>query len=168
MAQPRPQIPAYRVSPGAWYPLGATVKPDGVNFAIYSQYAREVYLLLFDDAAGGPTQTIKLESRTRYVWNAFVHGLKAGQLYGYKVHGDYDPSRGMRFNQNKLVLDPYAKAVTGKFRNNDNLLLAYDPSSFEADRSFDSRDNSRIAPKSIVVDDAFDWGPDAPPAIPLE
>jgi len=168
MTHPLAQKTTKTVSSGAWYPLGATVKPDGVNFAIFSQYARDVSLLLFDDPTAEPTDIIPLEAQTRYVWHAFVRGLKPGQLYGYKIGGDYDPSHGMRFNPNKLLLDPYAKAVTGKFRNTNNLLLAYDAGSFEKDRSFDSRDNNSIAPKSIVVDDAFDWGDDAPPAIPLE
>src|SRR5213594_4430798 len=156
------------VSPGNWHPLGAAVQADGVNFAIYSQNAREVFLLLFDDPRGDPTDIIRLEGCTRYVWHTFVRGLKPGQLYGYKVRGEYNPARGMRFNENKLLIDPYAKALTGKFRNTDNLLLAYDVQSFERDRSFDRRDSTATAPKSIVVDDRFDWNGDAPPNVPLE
>jgi isoamylase len=156
------------VSAGNAYPLGAFVQNNGVNFAIYSQYASEVFLLLFDDPASDPTDIIKLEAYTRYVWHAFVEGLRPDQLYGYKVRGEYDPSRGMRFNENKLLIDPYAKALTGKFRNPDNLLLAYDVNSAEKDRSFDSRDNTAIVPKSIVMDDRFDWNGDAPPNIALE
>jgi len=159
---------AKTVSSGTWYPLGATVQADGVNFAIYSQYASEVFLLLFDDANADPTDIIKFESYTRYVWHAFVKGLKPGQLYGYKVRGEYAPSRGMRFNENKLLIDPYARALTGKFRNPENLLLSYDANSPERDRSFDPRDNTAIVPKSIVMDDRFDWKGDAPPNIPFE
>src|SRR5213594_509221 len=156
------------VSPGNWHPLGAAVQADGVNFAIYSQNAREVFLLLFDDPRGDPTDIIRLEGCTRYVWHTFVRGLKPGQLYGYKIRGEYNPARGMRFNEHKLLIDPYAKALTGKFRNADNLLLAYDPNSFEVDKSLDTRDNMHVVPKCIVVDDRFDWRGDTPPNVPIE
>src|SRR5439155_13919761 len=150
------------VSTGNWYPLGASVQADGVNFAIYSQYASEVFLLLFDDPGADATDLIKLEPRTRYIWHSFVPGLKPGQLYGYKIRGEYNPARGMRFNENKLLIDPYAKALTGKFRNADNLLLAYEVQSFEKDRSLDSRDNTAVVPKCVVMDDRFDWHGDTP------
>src|SRR5262249_25667809 len=118
---------ALKTSAGQYYPLGATVQANGVNFALYSQNAASVSLLLFDQADGEATDVIKLESRTKYVWHVFVEGLKPGQLYGYKVGGTFDPGRGMRFNNRKLLIDPYARAVTEKFRNVNNLLLAYDP-----------------------------------------
>jgi glycogen operon protein len=159
---------ARKVSAGKGYPLGASLHPDGVNFAIYSMHASEVFLLLFESAEGDPTDIIKLDTRTKYVWHAFVHGLKAGQLYAYKVRGEHRPAYGMRFNENKLLIDPYAKALTGKFHNTDNLLLAYNTASSERDLSLDTRDNTAIVPKSIVVDDQFDWRGDAPPDIPLE
>src|SRR5262245_3350570 len=98
------------ISTGHWYPLGATICPDGVNFAIYSMNASEVFLLLFDTPNGDPTDIIELKTRTRYVWHALVHGLQPGQLYGFKVCGEFRPSDGMRFNENKLLIDPYAKA----------------------------------------------------------
>jgi glycogen operon protein len=157
-----------KVSEGKYYPLGATPTKDGVNFAIYSQNAREVYLLLFDRPDGEPSDVIRLEYQSRYIWYACVHGLKSGQLYGYKVRGEYTPAYGMRFNGNKLLMDPYAKALTGKFVDRDNLLLAYDPGDPVADLSRDDRDNTRIVPKSIVVDDAFDWQGDTPPDYHLE
>ena len=105
------------VSGGRYYPLGATPSEEGVNFALYSAHASEVFLLLFDSPAGEPTDVIRLESRTKYIWHVFVSGVRPGQLYGYKVRGDFIPAQGMRFNENKLLLDPYAKAVTAKFRN---------------------------------------------------
>ena len=157
-----------RVSKGLFYPLGTSLSPDGVNFAIYSQNASDVFLLLFDSPDADPTDIIRLENRTKYIWHNFVHGLKEGQLYGYKVRGDFDPPRGMRFNEHKLLIDPYAKALTGKFRNIDNLLLPYDPLSPAGDLSLDTRDNTRIVPKSIVIDDSFDWQGDLPSLIPLE
>src|SRR5262245_31092510 len=89
---------SFTTSPGQHYPLGATVKAGGVNFALYSQNASEVYLLLFDTADGEPSAIIKVESRTKFVWHTFVERLKPGQLYGYKVGGAFDPAHGMRFN----------------------------------------------------------------------
>ena len=158
-----------RLSPGTFYPLGATPIADGVNFSIYSRYAREVYLLLFDLSDGEPTDIIQLGSRTRYCWHTCVHDIAAGQLYGYKIRGDYNPAWGSRFNEHKLLMDPYSKALTGKFRNIDNLLLAYDASLPGGDLTVDARDSTRIVPKSIVVDDdAFDWQGDVPPGIAPE
>ena len=157
-----------KITPGRYFPLGANLSNNGVNFAIYSQHASEVFLLLFDAADKEPTDILKLENRTKYVWHVFVNGIKPGQLYGYKIKGDFNPSYGMRFNGNKLLIDPYAKAVTGKIRNTDNLLLAYDPNAYVKDLSIDNRDNTHIVPKSIVVDDNFDWQGDALPDIPLE
>ncbi len=157
-----------QLSAGKFYPLGATLTGDGVNFAIYSRYAREVFLLLFDAPDGEPTDVIQLASRARYCWHTFVHGIGPGQLYGYKFRGDYNPASGMRFNEQKLLIDPYSKALTGKFRNVDNLLLGYDAFSPGKDLTRDGRDNTRIVPKSIVVDDSFDWQGDAPPEIATE
>jgi glycogen operon protein len=157
-----------RVSSGKYYPLGATPTAEGVNFALYSQHAAEVYLLLFDAPGSPPSDIIRLEDRTKYIWHGLVHGVKAGQLYGYKVRGGYRPPYGMRFNENKLLMDPYARALTGKFRNVENLLLAYDPASPEKDLSFDQRDNAQVVPLSIAIEDGFDWQGDAHPDIPPE
>jgi glycogen operon protein len=156
------------VQKGTYYPLGASLTPDGVNFALYSKHASEVFLLLFDQAQGEPTDIIQLQHRTKFIWHGFVPGLRAGQLYGYKVRGEYRPEWGLRFNEAKLLLDPYAKAVSGKFRNTDNLLLAYDPQAGVQDRSLDTRDNTAIVPKSVVVDDTFDWQGDSSPNLALE
>lgn len=146
------------VERGSLFPLGATPDADGVNFAVYSRNATEVFLLLFDTADGEPTDVIQLRDRDKFIWHTRVNGLKAGQLYGYKVRGEYRPEWGLRFNDSKLLLDPYAKAVAGKFRNVDNLLLAYDARPAAAEGSLDTRDNTAIVPKGIVVDDdAFDW-----------
>ena len=156
------------VSAGKWYPLGATVSATGVNFALYSQYASGVSLLLFDKEDGDPTDIITLDSKTKNIWHVFVEGLKPGQLYGYRVDGPFNPAVGMRFNAHKLLIDPYAKALTGKFRNTDNLLLPYDSASIEKDKSQDTRDNAHVVPKCIVLDDEFDWQGDTPLNIPLE
>jgi isoamylase len=153
---------------GTHVPLGATVTPEDVNFAVYSQHAADVFLLLFDEPDGDPTDVIQLVNRDKFVSHALVRGIRAGQLYGYKVRGEYRPEWGLRFNEAKLLLDPYAKAVTGKFRNISNLLLAYDAQPGAGDRSIDTRDNTTIVPKSIVVDDAFDWQGATSPDLPLE
>ncbi len=157
-----------RLTAGQFYPLGATLRDGGVNFALYSENATGVDLLLFDRPDGGPTDVIRVANRTRFVWHVFVEGLRAGQLYGYRVRGPFDPRRGLRFDEHKLLVDPYARALTGKVRNPDNLLLAYDPLSPERDLSFDERDDAPVVPKSIVVDDRFDWRGDAPPSVPFE
>jgi isoamylase len=162
-----------KISAGKYFPLGSKiVKKDSktidVNFAIYSQNASEVFLLLFDTPDGDPSDIIRLENKTKYIWYTMVHGLKPGQIYGYKVRGEYNPAYGMRFNENKLLADPYAKAFTGKYINTDNLLLAYDPNSQNMDLSFDGRDNTCSVPKCIVIDDEFDWDGDEHPDIPFE
>ncbi|MDD5564952.1 MAG: glycogen debranching protein GlgX [Thermoanaerobaculaceae bacterium] len=160
---------AQKLSRGAIVPLGATLTPEGVNFALYSRNASRVELLLFDDPTGDPTDVIPVENRNRDIWHVLVHGLGAGQLYGYRVHGEFDPARGLRFNPAKLLIDPYAKALTGKVQNTDNLLLGYDPADPARDLSRDGRDDTRAVPKGIVIDDdAFDWRGDATPDIPLE
>jgi len=156
------------VTRGTTYPQGATLTPDGVNFAVYSQKATGVFLLLFDAPDGEPTDIIQFQERDKFIWHAHVQGIRPGQLYGYKVSGEYRPEWGLRFNDAKLLLDPYAKAVTGKFRNTDNLLLAYDPEPGAGERTPDHRDNTAIVPKAIVIDDAFDWQGVKSPDLQLE
>src|SRR5215470_9113630 len=146
-----------KVAQGRSYPLGATPCGEAVNFAIYSRYATEMFLLLFDRDEGEPTDVIRLENKEKFIWHVEVDGLRAGQLYGYRAKGEYRPEMGLRFNDAKLLLDPYAKAVTGKFRNRDNLLLAYDARPGGGELTLDTRDTSTFAPKAIVIDDhAFD------------
>jgi glycogen operon protein len=157
------------VTPGRSYPLGATPAGDGVNFAISSRHAADIFLLLFDQPNGEATDVIRLENREKFVWHAAVEGIRAGQLYGYKARGEYRPELGLRFNDAKLLLDPYAKAVTGKFRNTDNVLLAYDARPGGGEHVLDTRDTSAVAPKAIVIDDnAFDWQGDVSPELSLE
>ena len=155
------------ISSGFIKPQGATLTTDGVNFALFSQYAGAVYLLLFEKSESEATDIIEIKNKEKHVWHIFVHGLKAGQLYAFKVDGKHDPDNGFRFNKNKCLLDPYAKAVTGKFINKQNLLFGYKTDSNQKDFSFDERDNTLITPKSIVVDNSFDWQGDKTPAIPL-
>src|SRR5260370_40404449 len=98
----------YRVSAGRFHPLGATAAHEGTTFALYSKHGSDVFLLLFDAPDGPPTDVIRLAQRTRYVFHAFVHDVRPGQLYGYRVRGSYEPARGFRFNEHKLLIDPYA------------------------------------------------------------
>ncbi|MCM8774786.1 MAG: glycogen debranching protein GlgX [Candidatus Omnitrophica bacterium] len=157
-----------KISAGSPHPLGSTPSPDGVNFAIFSGCAQEVFLLLFDRPEGLPTDVIKLEHRSENVWHVFVHGIQPGQLYGYKIRGDYRPDEGLRFNEYKLLMGPYAKAVAGKARKVDKLLFGYDPFSPVKDLAMDRRDNTTVVPKGIVMEDRFDWQNDKPPDIPPE
>ncbi len=156
------------VTAGSFHPLGATPLLGGTNFALYSKHATAVFLELYDDPGKPPTDVIQLVHRTRHVFHAFVAGIRHGQLYGYRVRGPYLPAKGHRFNEHKLLIDPYAKAIHGTARDEDNLLLGYDATSPLHDLSFDARDNGHLVPKAIVIDDAFDWQDDAPPMIPFE
>ena len=147
-------------------PLGATLKPEGVNFALFSKHAQDVFLLLFDVPHRPATDTIRL-TRTGDVWHTFVKGLKAGQFYGYKVLGEYDPPQGNRFNPHMLLMDPYAKAFSGKFQGHSSLLFPYDIMTGD-DMTMSIKDNTAESPKSIVVDDFFDWKNDSPPRISMD
>ncbi|MBL8012976.1 MAG: glycogen debranching protein GlgX [Candidatus Omnitrophica bacterium] len=149
------------ISDGVPQPLGATLTDGGVNFAIHSEYAHAVCLVLFDSADSPSTDIFDLK-RTGNVWHVHVAGLRAGQLYGYKVNGQYNPVNGKRFNPHKLLLDPYAKAIHGKFKNQDNLIFAYDLNADGKDLVMDTRENETIVPKCIVVDEAFNWEGDKP------
>ncbi len=157
-----------KLQTGRYYPLGASVEEGGINFAVYSQNAAEIYLLLFDRPDGAPTDIIRIETRTKFIHHVFVEGLKNGQLYGFKAAGEYDPDYGLRFNENKLLIDPYSKALTGKFVNVDNLLYGYDPSAGQGDMKMDSRDNTAVVPKSIAMADDFDWHGDKLLDLPLD
>jgi glycogen operon protein len=156
------------VLPGRWHPLGATCIDGGVNFALYSASATGVVLELFDAPSAPPSVRIRLSSRTRHVWHAFVAGLGPGQLYGYRVEGPYEPEQGLRFNPHKLLIDPYARALSGPHQGTDEAMLGYDPRSAQRDLSFDTRDDATLVPKAVVLDDAFDWDGDTAPDHPLE
>jgi isoamylase len=155
-----------RVWPGSPYPLGATWDGEGVNFAIFSQNATAVRLLLFDEAQSGtPSTVVSFGEVTDQVWHAYLPDVRPGALYGYKIDGPYEPSNGHRFNPNKLLIDPYAKAVSGLVHWNDDL-FGYTVGHENADLSFDDRDSSAALPKSVVVDPSFTWQDDRPPRTP--
>lgn len=145
--------------------IGATFDGDGVNFALFSEHAEAVELCLFDAEGMRETHRLRLPERTGYVWHGRVPGLVPGQLYGYRVHGRYAPEEGHRFNPNKLLLDPYAKRLTGHPRWSD-ALFGYNPGAKTLDLTFSTRDSARFMPKCVVEDPSFFWGNDRPPAVP--
>lgn len=153
--------------PGSPFPLGATWNGEGVNFALYAENATRVELCLFNDPEGEAYDTIRLQDRSANVWHVFLPGAKPGLLYGYRVHGPYQPSEGHRFNPNKLLIDPYAKAISGTI-NWHNSLFGYEPGHTNEDLSYSETDSAPFIPKSVVIDQQFDWGNDKPPRIPYQ
>ena len=140
-----------RVWPGSAYPLGATYDGGGTNFALFSEVAERVELCLFDDS--GRETRIDLPEREALVWHGYLPRVGPGQRYGYRVHGPYDPAAGLRCNPNKLLLDPYAKAIDGAVEWNE-ALFGYrfgDPDSVNDD------DSAPYVPRSVVISPFFDW-----------
>jgi isoamylase len=155
-----------RVWPGNSYPLGATWDGKGVNFALFSEHATQVELCLFDSVdAEKEAHRIPLPEYTDHVWHVYLPEVLPGQLYGYRVHGPYEPQQGHRFNPNKIVLDPYAKSIGRDVRWADEL-FGYRLEDPEADLSVDERDSAPYAPLAVVIDTAFTWGDDRPPRTP--
>ena len=156
----------HKVLPGNTYPLGATWDGKGVNFSIFSEHATGVDLCLFDTIdAPVDSHRIPLTMVTGYIWHGYLPDIGPGQCYAYRVHGPYDPSTGQRFNPNKLLLDPYAKAVTGELNWDAPVqgFRLFDPA---LDQSFDTVDDAWGKPRGVVIDTRFDWGNDRPPRIP--
>ncbi|HZU83197.1 MAG TPA: glycogen debranching protein GlgX [Polyangiaceae bacterium] len=153
------------IGPGAPDPLGATWDGRGVNFALFSQNATHVELCLFD--AAGREARIGAARRTGHVWHVYVWDARPGQRYGWRVHGPYAPREGHRFNPNKLLVDPYARALDGGV-DWTGPVYAYPRDRGLDDLSFDDRDDAFAKPKSVVVDGSFDWGDDAPPRTPWD
>ena len=152
-----------KVWPGKPYPFGATWDGAGVNFSLFSENATAVDLCLFDlTDSTEETARIPLRERTGQVWHIYLPELRPGQLYGYRVHGPYEPERGHRFNPAKLLLDPYAKAVAGTIKWSDTF-FGYTIGHPDADLAPDPRDSAAGLPKCVVIDPAFSWGDDAPP-----
>jgi len=148
------------------YPLGATWDGTGVNFALFSQHATTVELCLFDGPDGSrETARIRMPEQTDQVWHVYLPGIRPGQLYGYRVHGPYEPQAGHRFNPAKLLLDPYAKAIAGILQWSD-APFGYTVGHPDADLSYDERDSAAGTQKCVVVDPAFNWGNDASPRTP--
>lgn len=153
-----------KTRPGRPYPLGATWEGAGVNFALFSEHADKVELCLFNSPDDKKeAQRIPLTERTDQVWHCYIPAILPGQLYGYRVHGPFDPKNGHRFNANKIVLDPYAKLIGREIRWDDSV-FGYKIG--QDDLSFDDRDNAAFAPLASVVDTAFTWGDDRHPRTP--
>jgi glycogen operon protein len=138
----------------------------GVNFAVCSEDCERVELCLFDSVdATCESRRIPLPQKTYHIWHGYLPDARPGQLYGYRVHGAYEPRAGLRFNPNKLLVDPYAKAVV-RFTRWDDSMFGYRVGHRDADLSFDDRDNAAFAPLSSVIEHAYDWGDDRPPRTP--
>ncbi len=156
------------------YRLGASLTESGCNFAVFSRHATDVYLLLYDDYKDAlPSKVIKFDektNRTGDIWHIFVYGIKHGQHYGYAVDGPYWPLKsGHRFNVNKLIIDPYSKAVSGNYHWNKYDSFGYELTSRHGDISFNENNNYDSEVKSIVVDDSkFNWEGDKQLNIPLK
>ncbi len=158
-----------RVWPGLPYPLGATWDGVGVNFALFSENAEAVELCLFDPSGQRETGRIRLPEYTDQVWHGYLPDARPNLLYGYRVYGPYRPRDGHRFNPNKLLLDPYAKALQGAIRWGDSHFgYRIGTRREREDLTFDRRDSARLMPKCRVVDTAFTWGDDRHPNMPWE
>jgi len=158
--------PSHAIWRGSPYPLGATWDGEGVNFALFSENADKVELCLFDAKNRREIQRIVMPEQTDQVWHCYLPEARPGQLYGYRVYGPYKPEAGHRFNPNKLLLDPYAKALSGPLRWSD-AHFGYRVGHKSADLSFDRRNSAPGVPKCKVVDAAFTWGDDRRPRIPF-
>ncbi|MEO6501452.1 MAG: alpha-amylase family glycosyl hydrolase, partial [Jatrophihabitantaceae bacterium] len=146
-----------QIWPGHAYPLGATYDGSGTNFALFSEAAERVELCLFN--SDGVETRVELPEVDGLVWHAFILGIEPGQLYGYRVYGPHAPKLGLRCNPNKLLLDPYSKAISGQF-DWDQSLFGYD---FGDPDSRNDEDSAAQMPKSVVINPFFDWGVDRPP-----
>jgi glycogen operon protein len=144
------------IAEGLPFPLGASWDGAGVNFALFSANATKVKLCLFDDSGQRELQRIELPEFTDEVWHVYVPGLNPGAVYGYRVHGPYEPEAGHRFNHNKLLLDPYAKAHVGALKW-DPAVFGYTIGATGDDLTFDERDSAAFVPKCVVVDQRFSW-----------
>ena len=158
--------PPSRTVPGKISPLGAHFDGQGVNFAVYSESARKVEVCLFEPSSPGKEiARFQLSGVHRQIWHGYISDLRPGLLYGYRAHGPYEPKQGNLFNPNKLLVDPYARAIVGKLdwkgpvfgHKREGTTPVWEP---------DQQDDAAAKPKGLIVDDHFDWGGDRPPAIP--
>jgi isoamylase len=150
-------VKALRVLPGKPYPLGSTWDGRGVNFAVFSQHANRIELCLFDSVeAQTETVSVPLVERTGFVWHAYLPGLRPGQLYGFRAHGPYDPKRGHRFNDNKVLLDPYARIVARDIQWSD-AMFGFPVGDKREDLARDRANNAEGAPLAAVTASRFRW-----------
>ncbi|HEY4345420.1 MAG TPA: glycogen debranching protein GlgX [Parvibaculum sp.] len=153
-----------RLTAGRNYPLGATWDGLGTNFAVFSANAEKIELCVFDASGRREIARHALPECTDEIWHGYLPGARPGLVYGYRAHGPYQPLKGHRFNPHKLLLDPYAKQLTGNLHWQDSL-FGYRLNSTRGDFSFDRRDSAQAMPKAIVTDGAFNWGDDRSPAV---
>src|SRR5690606_21364681 len=156
----RPAGTSKHVAPGRPEPLGATWDGEGTNSAVFSSTATSVELCLFD---GDSERHVKLPASTQHIWHGYVKGIGPGTRYGFRVHGEWAPERGFRCNPAKLLLDPYARHVTGELVP-DPATLPYVVGSELAPSTADS---APFVPRSVVIDPSFDWENDKRPRIPM-
>jgi glycogen operon protein len=154
------------ILPGKPYPQGATWDGTGVNFSLYSEQAEGVELCLFEDTRAPESECVAIRECSGYVWHCYIPGIKLGQLYGYRVHGPYDPERGLRFNPAKLLVDPYALAIAGD-PDWEAPLFGYKLGDPAEDLSRDDEDDACGVPKGVVTTSHFDWENDRPPLTSL-
>src|SRR4051794_3063392 len=152
------------VWPGRPFPLGPVYDGQGTNFSLFSENAERVELCLFDDH--DVERRITVRERTAFNWHCYLPGVGPGQRYGYRVHGPYEPKRGLRFNPARLLIDPYAKAIDGAVQFDAANVLPYVPGGEDADFEIDDEDDVEAIPKSVVIDEAFDWEGDLRPNRP--
>jgi isoamylase len=145
------------VWPGEAYPLGSSWDGKGTNFALYSENATGVELCLFDDK--NKETRIQLTEVNNYIWHGYLPGIGPGQRYGFRVHGSFAPEQGHRLNPNKLLIDPYAKALDGEIQYGEEI-FGYGLEDPEEDLAFSELDDAHLMRKAIVVDESFDWGED--------
>lgn len=157
--------PPDRLLPGSPFPLGATPDGLGVNFAVFSANATRMDLCVFDDAGRKELARLPLPECTNEVWHGYLPNCGPGLQYGYRAHGPYEPEKGHRFNPNKLLLDPYARMLSGPLKWSD-ALFGYRLNAPRADLSFDRRDSAPAMPRAIVTEDTFNWSGDVRPQIP--
>ena len=154
-----------RLEGGLPYPLGANFDGLGINFAVYSAHAEKIELCVFEETGRREIARLALPEWTDEVWHGYLPGAKPGLLYGYRAHGPYAPHEGHRFNPNKLLIDPYARSLSGELRWTD-ALFGYRVNAARADLTFDRRDSAPAMPKSMVTADPFDWSGDRRPNTP--
>lgn len=153
----------FQIWPGKPSPLGAHWDGQGTNFALFSEHASAVEVCLFDHQ--GLETRIALPEVYNFIWHGYIPGIQPGQQYGFRVHGPYEPSQGHRFNPHKLLIDPYAKAITGDVKHGA-AVFGYDWTHLDEDLSFSTLDSAELIPKCVVIDESFDWQGDKPPDIP--
>ncbi len=160
--------PRWTIEPSSSPELGAQVLPDGVRFGVYSRYARRIHVAIFREDAVEPEAVLPLPSCHGHIFQGFVPGLRPGSLYGFYAEGPFDPRQGLRFNPRKLLLDPYARALRGIFRNSGGVLSGHVPDVQDGDLFLDHRPSHAFMPKCVIAESRFDWEDDAPPRIPRD